>query len=218
MKGGLAGEALSETRFTLTHFSLLPSQNSKKAPPPFPQTEGNLLVNPCAGLLFADWPARSLLQLTGRAQVLFDDDIQQLQLGPLLDGAERGVLFKLDEALFRPGSIPFDYQLVDYSPYNLPVQGPSLKAQDTGKTQQIATVVGIKQVTPLVKEFTFEAEQELQYLPGQYAMINLQLPKKEGGGTEQVTRTWTITSTAKPGNRRFSIAVKRLPGGRASIW
>jgi hypothetical protein len=191
---------------------------TQTSPPSFPQTEGNLLVNPCAGLLFADWAARSLLQLTGRAQVLFDDDIQQRQLGPLLDGAERGVLFKLDEALFRPGSIPFDYQLVDYSPYNLPVQGPSLSSVLAQVSGQTATVVGIKQVTPLVKEFTFEAEEELQYLPGQYAMINLQLPRKEGGGAEQVTRTWTITSTAKLGKRQFSIAVKRLPGGRASIW
>lgn len=36
------------------------------------QTLGNLAVNPRAGLLFVDWETGSTLQLTGRAQIIWD--------------------------------------------------------------------------------------------------------------------------------------------------
>lgn len=184
------------------------------------QTLGNIQLNPAAGLLFIDWAAHSLLQLTGRAQVLFEDDIARRQLAPLLGGAERAVIFTLDEALQRRNSVPFDYQLIDYSPYNYPVPTSAAKNSTSaaGKGEQTATVVGIRQITPLVKEFTFETEEALQYLPGQYAMFNLDVPRANGAGPQQVTRSWTVTSIAAPGKRTFSIAVKRLPGGRASTW
>ena len=36
------------------------------------QTLGNLTINPRAGLLFVDWETGSTLQLTGRAQIVWD--------------------------------------------------------------------------------------------------------------------------------------------------
>jgi uncharacterized protein len=45
------------------------------------QTLGNLTVNPRAGLLFVDWESGSTLQLTGRAQIIWDAQALRSQPG-----------------------------------------------------------------------------------------------------------------------------------------
>jgi predicted pyridoxine 5'-phosphate oxidase superfamily flavin-nucleotide-binding protein len=77
----------------------------------FFNTLGNLQVNPRAGLLFADFAHGHLLQLSGRAEVLWD--------GPELAafaGAQRLLRFELDEAWWRPAALPLRAAEVDYAP------------------------------------------------------------------------------------------------------
>ena len=67
-------------------------------------TLGNLAVYPGAGLLFMDFAAGDLLQLTGRARV--EPDFS--------------VVFQVDEVRETLGGSPLRFELVDYSPANPP--------------------------------------------------------------------------------------------------
>ncbi len=75
-------------------------------------TLGNLTANPLCGLLFLDFSDGDTLQLTGRAEILWDfqrDD-------PALRGAERVIRFELHESVHLAGAIPFAWQFRDYAP------------------------------------------------------------------------------------------------------
>lgn len=76
-------------------------------------TLGNLAVNPAAGLLFLDWQAGDILQLTGEATILWEGmEVESLP------GAERVVAFRVAEVVERPGAFPLRYRLEGYSPFN----------------------------------------------------------------------------------------------------
>jgi predicted pyridoxine 5'-phosphate oxidase superfamily flavin-nucleotide-binding protein len=77
-------------------------------------TLGNLLVHPSAGLVVPDFEAGRVLQLTGRAEVLFDSDDPLNASG----GTRRFVLFHIAEWLevaLPPGMAS---EFLDYSPFN----------------------------------------------------------------------------------------------------
>ena len=76
-------------------------------------TLGNLLVNPCAGLLFIDFETGDLLHLTGSTEILFD--------GAEVDGfagAERLWRFKVHSAVRRPRAMKLRGALREPSPKN----------------------------------------------------------------------------------------------------
>lgn len=68
-------------------------------------TLGNLAADPRAGLLFVDFAAGDLLQLTGRADV----------------GPDFSVSFQVDEVRETPGGTPLRFSLEEYSPANPPL-------------------------------------------------------------------------------------------------
>ncbi len=78
------------------------------------QSLGNLQLDPRAGLLFVDFSSGSTLQLSGHAEVLWDDPRMRE-----FAGAKRLVRFTLDEVIeiTRPGA-PLRWRLVEYSPVN----------------------------------------------------------------------------------------------------
>jgi predicted pyridoxine 5'-phosphate oxidase superfamily flavin-nucleotide-binding protein len=80
------------------------------------QTLGNLAVNPSAGLLFVDWETGSTLQLTGRAQIIWD--AQALRSRP---GAERLVEVRLDAAREHERAMPARWSLIEPYRRNPPV-------------------------------------------------------------------------------------------------
>jgi uncharacterized protein len=76
-------------------------------------TLGNIAANPSAGLLFMDFKIGATLQLTGRADVIWDADrIAEFA------GAERVVAFEVDEAIEITGAYPLRSRFVGYSPFN----------------------------------------------------------------------------------------------------
>lgn len=77
------------------------------------QTLGNLAVNPACGLLFLDFESGSTLQLSGHAQVLWDDP--RMQAFP---GARRLVRFEVREIIDIHGRLPLRWGFRGYSPYN----------------------------------------------------------------------------------------------------
>jgi predicted pyridoxine 5'-phosphate oxidase superfamily flavin-nucleotide-binding protein len=86
---------------------VVPDFNGNK----FFNTLGNLLANPRAGLLFVDFERGDLLQLSGRAEVLFDS--------PLLAafaGAERGWRVDVERLVRRRGALGWRGRGLERSP------------------------------------------------------------------------------------------------------
>jgi predicted pyridoxine 5'-phosphate oxidase superfamily flavin-nucleotide-binding protein len=77
------------------------------------QTLGNLTVNPRTGLLFLDWETGSTLQLTGRAQIIWDP--QALRSRP---GAERLIEVGLDAVHEHQRAMPGRWNLIEPYPRN----------------------------------------------------------------------------------------------------
>jgi predicted pyridoxine 5'-phosphate oxidase superfamily flavin-nucleotide-binding protein len=72
------------------------------------QTLGNITVQPRAGLLFVDWETGAAVQLTGRAEVVWE-------------GEARHVEFAVDEVRERERAMPARWQLIEPSRLNPPV-------------------------------------------------------------------------------------------------
>jgi predicted pyridoxine 5'-phosphate oxidase superfamily flavin-nucleotide-binding protein len=77
------------------------------------QTLGNLTVEPRAGLLFLDWETGTALQLTGRAEIVWDGD--EIGAWP---GAERLVRFAVDVVHEQTGAMPARWELIEPSRLN----------------------------------------------------------------------------------------------------
>ncbi|WP_033342027.1 pyridoxamine 5'-phosphate oxidase family protein [Catenuloplanes japonicus] len=71
-------------------------------------TLGNIIENPRTGLLLVDWATGTTLQLTGRAQVRWPEG----ETGP------RAVEFEIDEAVYRPRSLPAHWSAPTPSRFN----------------------------------------------------------------------------------------------------
>ncbi len=76
-------------------------------------TLGNLSVNPQAGLLLIDFTTGSLLQLTGRADIIWDKAALSR-----FAGAERLIRFEIDCLREIQNAHPFAWQFKNYSPFN----------------------------------------------------------------------------------------------------
>ena len=76
-------------------------------------TLGNLAVNPRSGLLFIDFERGHTLQLTGRAEIIWDADRTAEFVG-----AERLVAFEIDRVLAIANANSRHWQFVEYSPAN----------------------------------------------------------------------------------------------------
>ena len=80
------------------------------------QTLGNLAVNPRTGLLFVNWETGSALQLSGRAQIVWD--AQALRSRP---GAERLVEVTVDAVREHERAMPARWSLIEPYRRNPPV-------------------------------------------------------------------------------------------------
>jgi hypothetical protein len=77
------------------------------------QTLGNLAVNPRAGLLFIDFESGMTLQITGRAEVIWD-----AKRASEFAGAERVVQFCVDEVVEISNAISLRWRFISYSSFN----------------------------------------------------------------------------------------------------
>ena len=76
-------------------------------------TLGNIAADPRAGLLVVDFERRATLQLTGRAEVIWDPE----QTAKLV-GAQRVVAFEIEEAIETADVALPSSRFVEYSPFN----------------------------------------------------------------------------------------------------
>ncbi len=75
-------------------------------------TLGNLEKDSRSGLLFMDFATGSLLSITGKAQVIWDDrNLVEFQ------GAERFIRFTVDELIYIPNAYPLKWSSINASPF-----------------------------------------------------------------------------------------------------
>ena len=77
------------------------------------QTLGTIAVKPQVGLLFVDFETGRILQLTGRARILWGQERTSE-----FAGAERLVEFDVDEVIEINGGHSLEWRFLDYSPEN----------------------------------------------------------------------------------------------------
>jgi predicted pyridoxine 5'-phosphate oxidase superfamily flavin-nucleotide-binding protein len=77
------------------------------------QTLGNLMVDPTIGLLFIDWQTGRTLQLTGRAQIIWDQE--RIACWPK---AQRLVDVQIRQVVDRPAGLPLVWEFVEASRLN----------------------------------------------------------------------------------------------------
>ncbi|WP_315784701.1 pyridoxamine 5'-phosphate oxidase family protein [Fischerella sp. JS2] len=77
------------------------------------QTFGNLAINASAGLLFIDFEKGHTLQLTGKAEVIWDAE----RLNSFT-GAQRLVNFEINQILVTQNATPLRWRFGEYSPVN----------------------------------------------------------------------------------------------------
>ena len=77
------------------------------------QTLGNIESDGRSGLLFVDWEGGDALQLTGRAEIVWDA-ARTIEFA----GAERVVEFQIEEVTAVTRATRLRWQLVEFSPFN----------------------------------------------------------------------------------------------------
>ena len=151
-------------------------------------TLGNLELDPRAGLLFVDFATGSMLQLTGRAHVDHSEEARASH-----PGAERVVVFELDEALLRDGALP-------------------LRWEEDVDAQRSLRLVRRTRESADVSSFVFDAADGGPLPPfeaGQHLPIEIRTP-----GGETLRRTYSLS--AGPEDEGYRISVKREAHGRVS--
>lgn len=76
-------------------------------------TLGNIQANPNTGLLFIDFESGSMLHLSGKAHIVWDQDIESK-----FAGAERLVAFTPEMIIERLTDTPQPWSFLSYSPFN----------------------------------------------------------------------------------------------------
>lgn len=171
-------------------------------------TLGNFLINPRAGLVFADFESGDLLQLTGEAQVDLDSpEIAAFQ------GAERLWRFRPRRIVYRAGALPlrWTFRADGWSPNSLMTGNwdevaSHMSAQALADTWRPFKVTKIVDESSVIRSFHLEPLDGAGLIPhaaGQHLPIRVTLP----GCAKPTIRTYTL-STA-PADGLWRISVKR---------
>ncbi|ALP67779.1 pyridoxamine 5'-phosphate oxidase family protein [Paraburkholderia caribensis] len=171
-------------------------------------TLGNFLVNPRAGLVFADFETGDLLQLTGEATVDLDSpEIAAFQ------GAERLWHFTPRRIVYREGALPlrWKFQANGWSPNSLMTGSwdevtSRLKAAELANAWRPFKVTNVVDESSVIRSFHLEPVDGAGLIPhiaGQHLPIRVMPP----GHDKAVIRTYTL-STA-PADGLYRISVKR---------
>lgn len=171
-------------------------------------TLGNFLVNPRAGLMFADFETGDVLQLAGVATVDLDSpEIAAFQ------GAERLWHFTPQRVIYREGALPlrWTFQANGWSPNSLMTGSwdevtSRLKAAELANAWRPFKVTNVVDESATIRSFHLEPTDGAGLIPhvaGQHLPIRVNLP----GHEKPVIRTYTL-STA-PADGLYRISVKR---------
>ncbi|OEC97144.1 pyridoxamine 5'-phosphate oxidase family protein [Rhizobium sp. YK2] len=171
-------------------------------------TLGNILLNGKAGLLFVDFTTGDMLQMTGKAEVIFDSpEIAAFQ------GAERFWTFKPTRIVRRRNALAlrWAFQKDGWSPSSLMTGSWSevvdrLRTAEFAKSWRPMTVTAIVDESATIKSFHLRPGDGAGLLPhaaGQHLPIRIKLPGEE----KSTIRTYTLS--VAPSDGIYRISVKR---------
>ncbi|CAP45067.1 2Fe-2S iron-sulfur cluster-binding protein [Bordetella petrii] len=174
----------------------------------FFNTLGNFMVNPRAGVTFADFDSGELLQMSGRAEVIVDSpDIAAFQ------GAERLWRFFPDVIVRREQALPLRWTRDDEgaSPASLLTgnwdeAAGRRRATDLAEHWRPFRVARIVDESSTVRSFHLEPADgagRIVHRAGQFLPVRLAIP----GRAKPVVRTYTLS--VAPSDPGYRISVKR---------
>lgn len=169
-------------------------------------TLGNLLENPRAGLIFADFETGDVLQLTGLTDVILQSpEIAAFQ------GAERLWNFRPTRIVRRRGALPLRWAFREWSPNSLMTgsweqAAARLAAERRRAAWRPMRIAKIVDESRVIRSFHLEPADGDGVVP-HHAGQHLPIRVAAGPDGEIALRTYTI-STA-PSDGRFRISVKR---------
>ena len=176
-------------------------------------TLGNLMLDPRAGLLFADFDSGDLLFLAGEVEIIFEsEEIAAFR------GAERLWRFRLNRAIRVRQGLPMTFRFGEYSPNSL-IQGDwqeaagRLEAERQRNSYRPYRIARVVQESSLIRSFYLEPADDgglPGFEAGQFLPIKLDRPESDG----PLTRTYTVSSA--PEDAFFRISVKRETRGEVS--
>ncbi len=181
----------------------------------FFNTLGNILVNPHAGLVFADFESGDLLQLSGDAEVILDSpEIAAFQ------GAERLWRFRPKQIVYRQEALPLRWhsRADGPSPNSLMTgswdeAAARLRATALAKSWRPFRVSRIVQESASVRSFHLEPTDKggiIPHVSGQH--LPVRVPVK--GSDVPAVRTYTISSAPSDGTYRISVKREGLVSAR----
>ncbi len=176
-------------------------------------TIGNIVLNPKAGFLFADFESGDVAYLTGAAEIVWEGEEVNA-----FAGAERLIRFTAEEVVRVEGSLPLRFAFGEYSPV-LEHTGSWAEVADAiaeNKQRGVYTpfeVVDIQAESEVISSFYLrrtDGHGLATYEAGQFLPIRLQIPGQEG----PVLRTYTLSDA--PGGEHYRLSIKR-EGGEALV-
>lgn len=177
-------------------------------------TLGNFLVNPKAGLVFADFSTGDLLMMTGSVDILWEDNPEVKAFA----GAERAWRVTIDHGMHLRDALPFRSTLEEYAPTSL-ITGDwvqanaALAAEAKRDTWRPYRVARIEDVSSVIRSFYLEpadGDALLSFEAGQFLTIRVTPENAE----TPATRTYTVSSA--PGDPFYRLSVKRESDGLVS--
>jgi ferredoxin-NADP reductase/predicted pyridoxine 5'-phosphate oxidase superfamily flavin-nucleotide-binding protein len=166
-------------------------------------TLGNFATYSHAGVVFVDFDRSRALQLTGRANVLWDQEDPDDETG----GTRRFWDLEVERWLEVPLPRQLRWELLDHSPYNPKLQRESSVEKTTPKL----AVTRIRQETDCIKSFRLapvDGSTLPPFAPGAHLPVSVRLP-----GGERAQRRYSILSS--PSDRsHYEIAVLLESDGR----
>lgn len=179
-------------------------------------TLGNFLVNPKAGLVFIDFERGDMLFLSGRTELLWEDDPALKHL----EGAQRGWRFVTEKRIRISGLSPLRFKLTEASP-NSALTGTWEEADERSAAERRREewrefeVVRSEDETPTIRSFYLRPKDSTalpSHQPGQFLPIRI----PASGDGAPLIRTYTLSSA--PADPLYRISVKRETGGIVSNW
>lgn len=176
-------------------------------------TVGNILMNPRAGFLFAEFDSGDLIYTTGTSEIVWEgDDVRAFT------GAERLIRFRAEEVIRVENSLPLRFDFQDYSPM-LDLTGSWAETAERITVERERNlyipfeVLDIQRESDLVTSFYLrraDGKALASHEPGQFLPIRLTVP----GCDTPVRRTYTISDAPDRGYYRLSV---KREGGNALV-
>lgn len=189
------------------------------------QSLGNLQAMPLAGLVVPDFESGNVLYVTGRTEILVEN-----QAATLLPGSNLAIIITLSAARFVENGLGFRGDLGERSPYN-----PKVRYLSTEKAPSVplvteqngvsARLIKKETITPTIARFRFRVSDPVaagKWKPGQY--VTLSFEKELGKGyshmrdddpaslNETYMRTFTVSSfpLSDSTNEEFEITIRNV--------